>query len=284
MRAQRFEDMFTKSRCILRLHIVHFLQSPLSFPPGFYLTISGIIVERLEGDAESCDEAVALLVAKHPELEAVQIGDCFCFPSLNITDRGLQTLLAAIGLTKVSLSWAPFITGETLELPSTSVQHIKILALRYCSLTDEGLWQIMEIVGSQLTALDVTGSTITGEGFHILKDKFTNLEKVSLLTCRCLTNQGLFEILDMCGTKLQALNISGTPITGQGLDEMQGKFADLEALNLSRCLRLTDQGLSEILRLCGRKLHNLNISYTTVGSQRLEELHRQFADLKILRY
>ena len=229
-----------------------------------------------DGEPDSCDEAVELLVAKHPEMKVVQIvGDY-------TTDKGLQALLTAEGLNTLVLSKTPHITGETLKLRSNSVKHIKHLALKDGSLSNKGLLKILKMCGIQLISLDVTGSDITGKGFHVLQGKFKNIELLRLRDCFRLTQQGLLEILMMCGGKLQDLDISGTNITGQGLEELQGKFGDLDTLELRGCSSLTDQGLFKILRMCGNKLHYLNIYDTKATGQGLEELQIKFANLKIL--
>ena len=235
----------------------------------------------LEGDAVSCDETVELLVVKHPEIKNVQIGNEY-IDDINITDRGLQTLLSAVDLIKVSLSRARLITGETLQLHSSSAQNIQHLALIFCSLTDKGLLKILQICGIQLTSLDVTGSEITGEGFDVLQDKFTNMETLSLCLCSSLTDQGLLKVLRMAGNNLQDLNISRTNITSQGLDVLQGQFTNLKTLNLCGCRSLTDQGLLKVLRMAGNNLQDLNISGTSITGQGLVVLQGQFTNLKIL--
>ena len=121
-------------------------------------------MEVLEGDAESCNATVELLVAKHPEMKAFQIGSPLF--NANITDSGLQTLLTADGLTKVSLYWARLITGETLVLDSDSAQQIQDLELIYCALTKKGLLKILSICGNQLTLLDLTGSRVALASIH----------------------------------------------------------------------------------------------------------------------
>ena len=125
-------------------------------------------MDHLDGDAESCDEGVELLVTKHPKIKEIKIGKLVMFATIitfdtinigngniNITDRGLQALLTADGLTKLSLSRAHLIIGETLGLHSNSTQNIQHLALINCSLTDKGILKIMDTCGIQLTSLDV---------------------------------------------------------------------------------------------------------------------------------
>ena len=99
--------------------------------------------------------------------------------------------------------------------------------------------------------MDVSGCrNITGAGFQVLKEKFTNLEKLSLPYCG-LTQQGLLELLRMCGRKLQDLDVSWTNITGEGLEELQGKFVELKTQNLEFCYSISDQGLREIINIAG---------------------------------
>ena len=235
----------------------------------------------LGGDTDSCDQSIELLVSKHPEIKVVKIGDLNFSELINITDRGLQILLTADGLTEVSLCNAHLITGETLKIGSNFAQYIQDLALMDCSLTDKGLLKILDSCGIQLTSLDVSESNITGEGFIVFQDKFTNMEKLNVMLCEQLTKQGLLEILMMCGSKLKNLNISATNITDLGL-ELQGKFAELKTLNLSNCSSLTDQGLLKMLSMCGIKLQHLDFSDTNVTGQGLGEFQNKFADLQAL--
>ena len=155
-----------------------------------------------------------LLVNKHPEIKAVENGDHYR-DSLNITDIGLQTLLTAECLTKVSLYRANLITGESLKLHVNSAQHIQHLSLNFCSLTDKGLLRIMAMCGTQLTSLDVTGSKITGEGFHALQNKFTNMEKLSLEWCFKISDQGFSEIINISGPLLNTVQLSSVNISAE---------------------------------------------------------------------
>ena len=122
----------------------------------------------------------------------------------------------------MSLSGAPLITAENLGLTSNLAQHIQHLALIDCSLTDKALLKILDTCGIQLISFNVSGSEITGGGFHVLQEKFINMEKLSLQGCRRLTQQGLSEILMMCCSRFQDLDISNTTMTCQGLEELQG--------------------------------------------------------------
>ena len=158
----------------------------------------------------------------------------------------------------MSLSGTRFITGEALKLDSNSAQHIQHLDFIDCQLTDNGLLKILIMSGIQLISLHVTGSYITGQGFHVLQDKFTNMEKLSLARCMQLTQRGLWEILIMCGTKLQHLDISWKYfINAQEQDKLQGKFSDLKTRNLGSSWIFNSQGPLKVLRMCETKLSAL---------------------------
>ena len=90
-------------------------------------------------------------------------------------------------------------------------------------------------------------------------------------SCKHLTNKGLLQILQLCGSKLRCLDIQFTNITGQYLSEYKGTLPCLENLNMSFCNQLTDKGLLLILQLCGSTLRSLNIPETNVTKENLYE-------------
>ena len=57
--------------------------------------------------------------------------------------------------------------------------------------------------------------------------------------CKQLTNKGLLQILQFCGSTLRSLNISETNVTGENLSEYKGTLPCLENLNMSE--QITDK-------------------------------------------
>jgi len=82
-----------------------------------------------------------------------------------------------------------------------------------------------------------------------------------------LSNQGLNEILNRSRRNLTVLDLSRSNITGVGVEEGVNSLSNLEVLNLSWCLNLTDGGLKEVLRVSGSKLRVLGVSYTYITGQ-----------------
>ena len=89
--------------------------------------------------------------------------------------------------------------------------------------------------------------------------------------CEQLTNKGLLQILQLCGSTLRSLDIEDTNITGENLSEYKGTLPCIENLNMSYCIHLTDKGLLQILQLCGSTLRSLNIVDTNITKNNLSE-------------
>ena len=88
--------------------------------------------------------------------------------------------------------------------------------------------------------MNLSFTRITGEGLSILQGKLNNLEKLDLDSCEDITDQGMMELLQICGTELKFINLSHTQISGEGLSSLEGKLINLEELNLSYCPDITD--------------------------------------------
>ena len=180
------------------------------------------------------------------------------------------------------LSWSR-ITGEGFHVLQGKFTHMEKLSLGQCrGITQQGLLEILKMCGCKLQNLDISNTNITGQGLEELHGKFADLKTLDLSWCGSLTDQGLLKVLMISGSKLQDLNITQTNITGQGLDELKGKLADLKTLSIQWCSSLTDQGLLKVLRICGTKLKDLDISSTGITGQGLEELQGKFVDLRTL--
>lgn len=102
--------------------------------------------------------------------------------------------------------------------------------------------------GTNLKFLNLGGNKdLTGEGLSILKEKLINLETLLLDRCPKLTNQGLTEVLQICGSKLKVLKITDNKdLTGEGLSFLQDKLINLETVYLYRCSHLLCKALSEL--------------------------------------
>ena len=96
-------------------------------------------------------------------------------------------------------------------------------------LTDERLLQILQLCGSTLRSLDILETNIIGENLSEYKGTLPCLENLYMSYTQ-LTNKGLLQILQLCGSTLRSLHIGFTNITGENLSEYKGTLPCLENL------------------------------------------------------
>jgi len=190
-----------------------------------------------------------------------------------LTNKGLLQILQLCGSTPRSLDISSTnITGENLSEYKGTLPCLENLDLWGCNqLTHKGLLQILQLCGSTLRSLDTSGTNVTGENLSEYKGTLPCLENLDMSDCNKLTNKGLLQILQLCGSTLRSLDISGTNITGENLSEYKRTLPCLENLNMSICEQLTNKGLLQILQLCGSTLRSLDISSTNITGENLSE-------------
>jgi len=203
-----------------------------------------------------------------PCLENLNMSDC-----RQLTNKGLLQILQFCGSKLRSLDiWNTNITGKNLSEYKGTLPCLENLNMRYCKqLTDKGLLQILQLCGSTLRSLDILGTNITGKNLSEYKGTLPCLQNLNMKDCYQLTNKGILQILQLCGSKLRSLDISETNITGENLSEYKGTLPCLENLNMRNCKQLKNKGLLQILQLCGSTLRSLDISGTNITGNNLSE-------------
>ena len=206
-------------------------------------------------------------------------GTLACLENLNmifcrkLTDKGLLQVLQLCGSTLRSLDiTGVFINGENLSEYKGTLPCLENLNMSYCyQLANKGLLQILQLCGSTLRSLDISGTHVTGENLSKYKGTRSCLENLNMRFCKEVTDRGLLQMLQFCGSTLRSLDISEANITGENLSEYKGTLPCLENLNMNECKQLTNKGLLQILKLCGSTLRSLNISFTNITEENLSE-------------
>jgi len=203
-----------------------------------------------------------------PCLENLNMSDCN-----QLTDKGLLQLLQLCGSTLRSLViGVTNITGEYLSKYKGTLPYLENLNMTFCEqLTNKGLLQILQLCRSKLRSLNIRFTNITGENLSEYKGTLLCLESLDMISCQQLTDKGLLQIIQLCGSTLRSLNIEFTNITGETLSDYKGTLPCLENLNMTSCKQLTDKGLLQILHLCGSTLRSLDIRITNTTGEYLSE-------------
>ena len=185
-----------------------------------------------------------------------------------LTDKGLCELLRVFGSSLKSLNLNnSAITGAGLSGFTSTLPCLEDLYCYDCSdLTDKGLVEIFRICGNSMVSFKAfLCPGISGEGLDAFAGVLSKLEKLDLSNTS-LNDEGLIQVLRICGANLLALDIGETKITGDGLSRVENLDLIIEHLNLNSVQTLTESGLGEIFRVCGPNIKLLNLGQTTLTS------------------
>ncbi|KAG7026269.1 F-box/LRR-repeat protein 4, partial [Cucurbita argyrosperma subsp. argyrosperma] len=102
-------------------------------------------------------------------------------------------------------------------------------------------------------------SYLSDAGLIALSVGFPNLEKLSLIWCSNISSQGLTSLAEKCRF-LKSLDLQGCYVGDQGVAAVGEFCKQLEDVNLRFCEGLTDTGLVELARGCGKSLKTFGIT------------------------
>ena len=143
------------------------------------------------------------------------------------------------------------ITGENFAEINGVLSCLENLNLKYCDqLSDYGFGQVLQLCRSTLRYLDVSYTNITGENLSEFNITLTWLENLNLSCCKQLSNKGLLQILQLCGSALRSLDVTWSNITGENFAEFKETLPCLKNLDLYCLKQLSNNGFSKILQLC----------------------------------
>ena len=189
-----------------------------------------------------------------------------------ISDTSLQIILFLPNLISLELHRTK-ITGERLKNAGifTQIETLKLVA---CPLSDLGLKTILDICGRQLKCLDVSKTNISGEAeFSENRVLLPKLEQLNCHGCVNLSDVGLLQLLKLCQNSIKTLDIGRTSVSGQGLVELQS-LPSIKELNCHSCLKLSELGFEQLMKICGKTLSVLILRGTNISGESLIKVDR----------
>lgn len=228
-------------------------------------------------------------------------------PREDLLDEHLRKIVRkCLMLRSLSLFRCEKITDKALSEIGKHLPFLTDLSLTHCSrwLTDEGIAHVTRGC-PDLTALDVGGCLqLTDETLTRLAADCKGLQVLKISKCIKMTDAGLLQVVRAC--RLAELHMSVCPLTDGPILELaqQGQLVNLacrntihvsdttlralslchnlESLNVSGCIRISDDGLISLAPACGKLERAMLDDCELVSDKGVETLVRVARDLKHL--
>ncbi|CAH7688019.1 hypothetical protein BY996DRAFT_6430154 [Phakopsora pachyrhizi] len=205
-------------------------------------------------------------------------------------------------MTKFRLKQSPRFDVDCLKALVDTCPNMVNLRLDDIGLLDDKMLDMISAAGlKNLESLSISNAGIsngaTGESLtdqaviRLLKSVGQSLEVLDISQNRNLTDSVLSEGIGSCCRRLRSLSISGLKeVNTEAVSHMFREFKraeanSLESLDMSRCIRIGNEGLFEILEHSGKTLKYLNLNSVDEireeGLQRLSKEANQMVELDV---
>ncbi|MBA0850813.1 hypothetical protein Goshw_007354 [Gossypium schwendimanii] len=281
---------------------------------SLFVNCSGLVEVDLCNATQLTDLA-ALAIAEAKNLERLSLARC-----KSITDMGIGCI--AVGCRKLRslcLKWCLRVGDLGVELIALKCKQIRSLDLSYLPITEKSLNSVLQL--QHLEDLVLEGCHgIDDDGLSTLDQSCKSLKMLNLSNCQNVTHTGLSSLIN--GTeqlqqiilaygssvspklpkvtsdlvkclnaysKLQSIKLDGCTVTWSGIKAMASLNAPVKELSLSKCLGLTDDGLSFLVQshkdlrkldiTCCRKITYTSIDIITNSCTSLTSLRMESCSL-----
>ncbi|KAJ0027741.1 hypothetical protein Pint_34981 [Pistacia integerrima] len=262
------------------------------------------LVEIDISNAIGLKDAGAAALAEAKNLEKLWMGRCKL-----VTDMGVGCIAVGCKKLKVmSLKWCLGVGDLGVGLIAVKCKEIRSLDLSYLPITNKCLPSILKL--QYLEDLVLEGCFgIDDDSLAALKHGCKSLKALDMSSCQNISHLGLSSLTSGTGglqqltlaygspvtlaladglkklSMLQSIKLDGSVVTCAGLKAMGNWCVSLKELSLSKCLGVTDEGLSSVVTkhrnlkkldiTCCRKITDVSIaqitsSCTTLSSFKME--------------
>ena len=241
------------------------------------------IIEDLTLKLSSNDVGLAFvhLIENHPEIHTLDL-------SLHV-QGALQSdfiLLAVFSIMELNSLYVRNLTGkgELLESVRVSSSLEKLLLSKCIQLSNKGFRLILRNFCGGLKELILHRVSVSRIGVKKEEKVLPMIEKLVLDECFNLNDARLSEILATCGTQIRELRIIKSNQIKDSVvkRDLEISFPCLEILKIRRCVKMTEKGLHNILRMSGSELKELSLFGMMIHGKGFAEKVKPFPKLKFL--
>ncbi|EOY09588.1 RNI-like superfamily protein isoform 4, partial [Theobroma cacao] len=204
---------------------------------------------------ETVPKVMKIVSTRLPQRDLISL--LLVSPWLHRTLLSSPSLWLAIDLREMNNAGDRLIAAVSLP----RYQHVKQISLEFARDIDDGHLEILK---------------------NKCLDSLQGLESLNLNGCQKISDKGI-EAITSCCHKLKVFSIYWNNLSERSLQLVADHYQELESLNLTRCVKMTDSGLQQILIRCSF-LRSLNLyalsSFTDETYKKISVLsHLRFLDL-----
>ena len=200
------------------------------------------------------------------------------------TDKGFLHVLSKCGPNLKTLILNAGITGDNLDpnvLPALAIEYFEI---KNGGFSSKGLAAVLAMWRGTLRHVEMYSRHIGDEAFGaVTTGMLENIERLIILGSVVLSDQGLLQLINMCGPNLVELHLAESiRIKGEIIDKVDASFPRLTTLNLCLCESLTYLGVSNFIIKLGSNLTSLNLAGVEFTGPEIYPKEGELSKLKFL--
>jgi hypothetical protein len=146
-------------------------------------------------------------------------------------------------------------------------------------LTAHSWGELMRLKGLQVLNLSHC-QQIRDDDFRVILHACTDLTELNLEDCRLMSEKAFYDLARACN-RLQRLNLARTNVTDASAVDIANRCRSLQYLDFTRCERLTDKGIFEVVKN-GFNLQEINITSCHVNKATIDDVRKLRPRLRVV--
>ena len=199
------------------------------------------------------------------QLEYLELMWCMQF-----TDSVVSNIIRHCGPNLKNLTvYCSQFSGDLLSQYSVSFPLLESIAVNggnVRALTSTGICAMFRMAGTKLKNVKIYHANFTGRGLSEFSAALSDLESIEFGWCS-FNDEGFLELFSHGKSNIRSLEQLYTHLSGVRLGESSVRFPQIRCLDLNSAPRLTKEGFTAILAMCGPSLKCVKVKPDRISNQ-----------------
>jgi len=191
---------------------------------------------------------------------------------MQFTDSVVSNIIGHCGpnLKNLKVTDSPF-SGDLLSQYSVSFPLLESIEVTGGddidqALTTTGICAMFRMTGTKLKNVKIYHANFTGRGLSEFSAALSDLESIEFGWCS-FNDEGFLELFSHGKSNIRSLELFYTHLPGVRLGESSVRFPQIRCLDLNSAPRLTKEGFTAILAMCGPSLKCVKVKPDRISNQ-----------------